>query len=174
VRLFAPLAAAAVATAALATPAGAEFPESALFVGTMKLSIAAKVPGARTLRRRAKSPNTFLDLRGDLGTFTLQPPGNPIGGPLAPGKKPGRFDVIQPTGDAYASFLASTQSFFAGELTVAATVDGAEVSGSHTMTKDGATVASSVRYTLAATATEGSIPFTATIKLKLKGRRALN
>ena len=172
-RLLAPLVVVAASAGVLVVPAAAEFPSSAEFRGTMKVAISAKAPGAPTIRRKTKTADTPLSLRGDLGSFTFLPSDKSLIGPLSAGAKPGRFDVLQPTGQAYTDLVASTQEFFAGAAGLVATVDGVEVRGTHAMKKDGATVSSAVLYTIAGTATDGGVQFTAKLKVKFKGRRAL-
>ena len=125
-------------TAVLSNPAAAEFPQSATYVGTMKARGKVTIPGFPKQKLKDSSPDTLMDLRGDLGTYTFHPSGNTLTGPMAAGKKPGRFDVVQPTGQALDELISGTQTYLTDTAGIGVTVSDVQVSGTHVMKKDGA------------------------------------
>jgi hypothetical protein len=160
---------AALAVAAFAEPA--TFPDTAAYLGTLKGKVTAVVPGLQKQKLKPNSPGSTLAIDGPGGKFTISTLDVTLTGTLAPGDKPGRFDVVQPTGPDLDVLIAGVEQYLDTASPVGVHVTDVQVTGLLAMKKAGAALKSGFVLHVTGTTDLLSLPFTADAKLKFKGKR---
>lgn len=166
------VAVATVLVCALVRGAGA-FPEAASYQGGLKGKVKAIVPGRKPIKLKPNDPSTSLAIDGPAGTFTIRTGTVTLVGKLAANAKPGRFDVIQPTGEDLDVLIDGVEQYLDTSSPVGVAVSDVQVKGVHKMKKDGAKLGSVFVLEISGTTDLFSLPFTATAKLKYKGAQAV-